>query len=230
MKQSPRLFEGVPSSEVDLKYKSGAVHFTLATLFLIAALWLIAPPASAHEDSHEVDCGGPQIIVEGGKPSRFTLPAQGDETIEIGPDAVLTIRGIDLPADASLHWGVQGLGTELTGKDVLLSSGVTTINVADFSSHARGVYVVEGTLFSGPTELCSIPFELYISGFGGTTALAATGVAGVGALASAPLTANGLSAKLDAKVKLNRRSLRGLLRWFPAPAWNQSVSTPWWER
>ncbi len=192
----------------------------------MAALWLIAPPALAHEGTHADDCGGPQIVIEGGQPSPFTLPDQGDQTIEIDPDAVLTIRGINLPADATLHWGVLGLGTELAGKDLNLSSGVTTINVADFSSHARGVYEVEGTLFSGPIELCSIPFELSVSGFSGTTAFAATGVsavAGVGALASAPMAANGLNAKLDAKVKVARRRPRGLLKWFPAPAWKRSI-------
>ena len=98
--------------------------------------------------------------------------------------------------------------------------------MGDFSSHARGVYVVEGTLFSGPVELCNIPFEFSITGFSGTTAFAATGVsavAGVGALASAPLAANGLNAKLDAKVKVARRRPRGLLRWFPVPTWKQSI-------
>ena len=98
--------------------------------------------------------------------------------------------------------------------------------MADFSSHARGVYVVEGALFSGPTELCSIPFELYITGFSGTTAIVASGVAavaGVGALASAPLAANGLSAKLDAKVQVARRRPRGLRRILPVPAWKRSI-------
>ena len=73
--------------------------------------------------------------------------------------------------------------------------------------------MVEGALFSGPIELCSIPFELDITGFSGTTAIVASGVAavaGVGALASALLAANGLSAKLDAKVQVARRSPRGL--------------------
>ena len=198
----------------------------MAALLLMAAFWLMTPPVSAHDGSHDTDCGGPQIIIEGGNPSPFTLPNQGDETLEIDPDAVLTIRGIDLPADATLHWGVRGLGTELAGKDVDISSGVTTINVADFSSHARGVYVIEGTLFSGPIELCSIPFELDITGFSGTTAFAASGVAavaGVGALASAPLAANGLSAKLDAKVQVARRRPRGLRRILPVPAWKRSI-------
>ena len=189
-------------------------------------LLLMAPTASAHDGPHNLDCGGPQIIIEGGQPSPFTLPAQADETIEIDPDAILTIRGIDLPTGASLHWGIQGLGTELAGKDIEFSSGAATVNIGDFSTHARGIFEVEGTLFSGPTELCNIPFKLNISGFSGTTAFAATGVsavAGLGALASAPLAANGLNAKLDAKVKVARRRPHGLRRWLPIPAWKRSI-------
>jgi hypothetical protein len=70
--------------------KTGA-QLGLSTLFLMAALWLIAPAALAHECTHTDDCGGSQIVIEGGLPSPFTLPDQGDETIEIDPDAVLTI-------------------------------------------------------------------------------------------------------------------------------------------
>ena len=198
----------------------------MATLFLTAALWLMTPQAYAHDGPHNVDCGGPQIVIEGGQPSPFTLPAQADETLKIEPGAVLTIRGVDLPADTSLHWGIQGLGTELVGKDLRFTSGATTIKVADFSSHARGIYEVEGTLFSGPIELCTIPFKVNISGFGGTAAYVATGVsavAGAGALAGAPLAANGLTAKLDAKVQVARRRPHGLRRWLPVPAWKRTI-------
>ena len=190
----------------------------------MAIIWLVAPSAYAHDGPH--GCGGPEIVIEGGNPSPFTLPAQAEEKIEIEPDAVLTVRGVNLPVDARLHWGIQGLGTELAGKDVAISTGVTTINVADFSSHARGIYVVKGALFSGPIELCSIPFDLSVSGFTGTTAIAATGVAavaGVGALAGAPLAANGLSAKLDASVQVARRRPRGWRKWVPVPAWKRSI-------
>ena len=190
----------------------------------MVAVWLVAPPAHAHDGPH--GCGGPEIIIEGGNPSPFTLPLQADESIEVEPDAVLTIRGVNLPVDARLHWGVQGLGSELAGKDVQISSGVTTLDVADFSEHARGVYVIKGALFSGPIELCSIPFELNVSGFGGTTAMAATGVAavaGVGALAGAPLAANGLNAKLDVKIQVSRRRPRGWRKWVPIPAWKRSI-------
>jgi hypothetical protein len=202
------------------------VQFGIATLILMAALWLMAPAAYAHDGTHNLDCGVPQIVIEGGQPSPFTLPAQADQTLDIEPDAILTIRGIDIPDDASLHWGVQGLGAEIAGKDVQFATGIATIDISDFSSHARGIYEVEGTLLSGPIELCTIPFKLNITGFSGTTALAATGVsavAGIGALASAPLAANGLSAKLDAKVKVARRRPRGILRWLPIPSWKRSL-------
>ena len=201
-------------------------HLTVATLVLMAAIWLAAPSALAHDGPHNLDCGGPQIVIAGGQPSPFTLPAQADTTLEIEPDATLTIRGADMPVDPSMRWGVQGLGSELAGKDVGFASGEASIDVSDFTSHARGIYEVEGTLFSGPIELCTIPFRVNISGFSGTTAFAATGVsavAGAGALASAPLAANGLSAKLDAKVKVARRRPPGLLRWLPVPAWKRSI-------
>ena len=103
---------------------------------------------------------------------------------------------------------------------------MTTVNVADFSSQARGIYKLKGTLLSGLTELCSIPFMINISDFGGTTAYAATGVtalAGIGALASASLAANGLNAKVDAKAQVARRRPPGWPRWVPVPAWKRSV-------
>ena len=198
----------------------------MATLLLTAVLWLVTPTVHGQDGPHDTDCGGVQIIIEGGEPPQFTLPSQVGETIETRPDGVLTIRGVDLPADAVLHWGVHGLGTELVGKDLKFTSGVTTVKVADFSFQARGIYEIEGTLFSGPIELCAMPFRVNISGFGGTTAYAATGVsalAGAGALASASLAANGLSAKLDAKVQVARRRPRGWRRWVPVPAWKRSV-------
>ena len=206
--------------------KRAGAQFATATVLLMAVMWLMAPQAYAHDGPHNIDCGAPEIIIEGGQPSSFTLPSQVHETLKIEPDAVLTIRGIDLPVDTSLHWGIQGLGTELAGKDLQFTSGVTTVDVADFSSHARGIYEVEGTLRSGPIELCTIPFRVNITGFGGTAAIAATGVsavAGAGALASAPLAANGLSAKLEAKVQVARRRPRGWRRWVPVPAWKRSI-------
>ncbi len=196
----------------------------MAFALVLAVVWLITPSTYAHEGSH--GCGGPEIVIEGGNPSPYTLPIQGDETFEVEPDSVLTIRGVNLPVDARLHLGVQGLGTELAGKDIQISNGVTTINVAEFSGHARGIYVIKVALFSGPVELCSIPFELTVSEFGGTTALAATGVtvvAGVGALASAPLAANGLNAKVDANVQVARRRPQGWRKWVPIPAWKSSI-------
>jgi len=107
---------------------------------------------------------------------------------------------------------------------------VTTVDLADFSPLSHGIYEIEGTLLSELVELCTLPFRVNISGFGGTAAYAATGisaVAGAGALATASLAANGLSAKLDAKVQISRRRPRGWRRWVPVPAWKRTIfSTP----
>ncbi|PKB71457.1 MAG: hypothetical protein BZY87_05255 [SAR202 cluster bacterium Io17-Chloro-G6] len=192
----------------------------------MAVLWLVAPTVHGQDGPQDTSCGGAQIVIEGGAPPRFTLPSQVGETLDIAPNAVLTIRGVDLPADTVLHWGVRGLGTELAGKDLRFTSGATTLNVADFSLQARGIYEIEGTLFDALTELCTMPFRVNISGFGGATAYTATGVsalAGAGALASASLAANGLGAKVDAKVEVARRRPRGWRRWIPVPAWKRSM-------
>lgn len=192
----------------------------------MAGLWLMAPTAHGQDSALDIDCGDSQIIIEGGEPPRFTLPSQVDETIEMKPDAVLTIRGVNLPANTVLNWGVQGLGMQLFSKDLRFTSGVTAVNVADFSSQARGIYRIEGTLSSGLVELCNMPFLANISGFGGTTAYAATGMsalAGAGALAGASVAANGLKAKLEAKVQVARRRPHGWRRWVPVPAWKRSL-------
>ena len=44
-----------------------------------------------------------------------------------------------------------------------------------------------------------------------------------GALASVPLAANGMTAKLNAKVQLQRRRPRGWRRVFPVPAWKRTL-------
>ena len=170
-----------------------ATHLASSALLMMTVLWLMAPTIHGQDGQLNVDCSGSQIVIEGGEPPQFTLPSQTGETINMSPDAVLTIRGINLPTDTVLHWGIRGLGTELASTDLRFTSGVTTVNVADFSSQARGIYEIEGTLFNGLVELCTMPFMINISGFGGATAYAATGVsalAGAGAPASASLAAN----------------------------------------
>lgn len=203
-----------------------ATHFALPVLLLIALLWLMAPTVHGQDGPGGIDCGGAQVIIEGGAPPQFTLPLQIGETIEIAPSAVLTIRGVDLPAETVLHWGIRGLGMELASKDLRFTSGVTTLNASDFPLQARGIYEIEATLLDGLVEICAMPFRVSIAGFGGVAAYTATGVsalAGAGALAGASLAANGLSAKLDAKVEVARRRPRGWRRWFPVPAWKRSL-------
>ncbi|GIT44513.1 MAG: hypothetical protein Ct9H300mP11_24490 [Chloroflexota bacterium] len=98
---------------------------------------------------------------------------------------------------------------ELAGKNLQLSSGVTTINVAHFSEHARGVYLVKGKLFSG--RLSSVPFlqpkGLRVCRNHGYSSHRSTAAAGVSALASWNIAANGLDAKLNAKIQVSNASL-----------------------
>ena len=132
----------------------------------LASLLPTSQKAHAHKGSHNLDCGGPQIIIEGGLPSPFALTARPEATLEIESDATINIKGVDMPANPSIHWGVQALGSELARYDVGIASGPDPITVSDFASHARGLYELEVTLSSGPVELCTIPFRANISGFG----------------------------------------------------------------
>ena len=65
-----------------------------------------------------------------------------------------------------------------------------------------------------------------VGSFGGPAVPAAAGTAGVagaGALASVPLSANGMNAKLKAKVQLQRRRPSGWRRFVPVPAWKRTI-------
>ncbi len=67
-----------------------------------------------------------------------------------------------------------------------------------------------------------------VGGFDGpvaTAAAATSAVAGVGALASLPLSSNGMNAKLKLKVQLQRRRPRGWRRLVPVPAWKRTITS-----
>jgi hypothetical protein len=121
---------------------------------------------------------------------------------------------------------LRGLGSKLGSKDLDIGSGVAQVRIQDISAHARGIFKIDGAVLGEFGELCSVSFEMEITGFGGTTVLAATGVsaaAGLGALASAPLSANGINAKVNLGVQVQRRRPRGLRRWLPVPAWKRTI-------
>ena len=139
---------------------------------------------------------------------------------------MLEIRAENIPQGARLNWRLRGFGTKLASKDLDIGAGVAQVRIEDFSGYARGIFQIDGTVLNEFGELCTVPFDLDISGFGGATALAATGVsavAGLGALASAPLAANGINVKAKLKVQVQRRRPRGLRRWLPVPAWKRTV-------
>ena len=203
-------------------------HLLILTLLLAvaAAFWLLPQTAEAGTQTQIPFCDGARVFIEGGQPSPFILPDFAGEKLRVDPSAVLEIRAENIPPGARLNWGLRGFGTQLASKDLDIGSGVAQVRIDDISGHARGIFEIDGTVLSGFGELCSVPFEIDISGFGGTTALAATGLsaaAGLAALASAPLAANGINAKVNLKVQVQRRRPRGLRRWLPAPAWKRTM-------
>ena len=198
----------------------------LLLLAVTTAFWLLPQAARAGAPAQIPFCGGARVFIEGGQPSPFILPDFAGKKLRVDPSAVLEIRAENIPPSARLNWSLRGLGTKLASKDLDIGSGVVQVRIEDISAHARGLFQIDGTVLSGVGELCSVPFEIDISGFGGTTALAATGVsaaAGLGALVSAPLSANGINAKVNLKVQVQRRRPRGLRRWLPVPAWKRTI-------
>ena len=197
-----------------------------AILAVAATFWLLPQVAQARSASQTADCDGARVVIEGGQPSPFILPGFSGEKFEVDPEAVLTIRAENIPPGARLNWALRGFGTELASKEVDISSGTTEVRIKDISNHVRGIFEIEGTILSDSGELCSVPFGIDVAEFGGTTALAASGVTavtGLGVLASAPLSANGINAKVNLKVQLQRRRPRGLRRWLPTPAWKRTI-------
>ena len=190
----------------------------------LVLLALLLPRAVAMAQSDT--CQGALVIVEGGQPSPFVLPNNEGGTLRVEPDAVLLISAEDIPPDASVRWSVAGFGTDIATVTRDLSAGDVRVELADFSSHVRGLFKINSTLIAGAKEVCSVSFRVRVEGFGGTVATVATAVSavgGVGSLASAPFTASGMNAKLSAKVKLQRRRPRGWRRVVPLPAWKRTI-------
>ena len=133
--------------------------------------------------------------------------------------------------DPEITFRVVVSGIELDSITRQLSAGGDSepakVNLADeFPSSVRGMYKIEGTLKDEGSDICTVDFQFRLGGFGGVIATAATAtsvVAGIGALASAPLTSNGMNAKLKLKVNLQRRRSRGWRRFIPVPAWKRTI-------
>lgn len=198
----------------------------LVMVAVVVAFSLLTNAVRASAPAQIPDCGGAKVFIEGGQPSPFMLPDFAGGKLQVDPSTVLEIRAENIPQGARLNWSLRGFGTKLASKDLDIGAGVAQVRIDDFSGYARGIFQIDGTVLNEFGELCTVPFELDISGFGGTIALAATGVsavAGLGALASAPLAANGINAKAKLKVQVQRRRPRGLRRWLPVPAWKRTV-------
>lgn len=145
--------------------------------------------------------------------------------MSVDPERPVTLRGESVPTGAQLRISVAGLGN-LVGVTRDVSGGTTTVRIADYVPLKGGLYALEGTLLVGGIERCVVGFWASLGEFGvpvATRAAAASGVAGLGALASVPYSASGMNVKLKANVALNRRRPRGLRRWLPVPAWKRTL-------
>lgn len=182
--------------------------------------------ASATASAQQGECGGARVVIEGGEPSPFVLPSRAGDTLNVGPHSVLLIRAENLSSGSTLRWGVRGLGGYIPTFTHELGPVAARVDIADYSSYARGLYEMESTLFTGPDEVCTVAFRVNLTGFGGVAAIAAATLAGVlGALtlASIPLAASGMNAKLKLKVQVQRRRPRGWRRFIPVPAWKRTI-------
>ena len=198
----------------------------IIALIVVVGVVLVSSTALAQSE----ECDGARIVVEGGEPSPFILPVRSGDTIKVEPDAVVRIRAEGVLPDSTLRWSVRGFGRRVADFTHELGEFTHTVNVADYSSYTRGLYEVEGTLYVGPKEVCSVLARVNISGFGGVVAVAAVasaGVFGAGALASVPYSARGTTAKLKLKVQARRRRPRGWRRFVPVPAFKRTVFSPY---
>ena len=202
----------------------------LRLLALAGTTVVLALPASAavwaSPAVQPASCKGARLVVEGGSPSPFLLPDKAGTTLEVGPDAVLGLSIQDPPVDPHVRWRIKGLPGDLDSGERALGSGPVEVAVRQASRYVRGRYEIEATLLSATREVCRLSFQIRIGGFAGTAAIASTaaaGVAGFGALASAPFTASGTNLKLRLKVQVQRRRPRGWRRWVPIPAWKRTI-------
>ena len=146
----------------------------------------------------------------------------------MSPTAVLLVSGRNLPPNAKLLLSLGGIGVSLTKEVLPLGTTPVGIDLAVYSKHVRGLFEIDGTLLSRETEICTTSFRAKISEFGGTVATAATAAAavtGAGALAGAAYAANGSNAKLQFKVRVERRRPTGWRRWIPVPAWKRIITS-----
>ncbi len=201
--------------------------------FILLAAFLLFPPevVSAQEGA----CNGASILIKGGEPTPFVIPRDEGDTLRVQSDSPLLLslansktRPLQDPK-IEVRVLISGIKLDAFTREVNPdpNSEPTIVTLGDeIPSAMRGLYDVEGTLKDGERNICTVAFQLRVGEFGGVVASAATAtsaVAGVGALASAPLASNGMNAKLRLKVKFRRRRPKGWRRLLPVPAWKRTV-------
>ena len=198
----------------------------LAAVTVVSSVALLLECATVSAQQNK--CEGVRIVIEGGEPSPFVLPNGTGHTLKVAPDSVLHIRAEGFSPGSNVRWRMRGLGRFSPTFAHELDPGIVEVDMTDYSSYARGLYEIEGTLFAGEGEVCTVTLGLNLTGFGGVTAMAAAtsaGLLGAATLGSIPFAAGGMSARLRLKVQVQRRRPQGWRRFIPVPAWKRTLTS-----
>ena len=182
--------------------------------------------ASADNSVDVPDCQGAEIIMSDSLGKQFALPRDAAQLLKLAPDEVLAISALNIPEGTSVRVSINGFGSDLASYSFPISSGKSTVNVSDVAVYARGIYSATGVLTGPDGDLCSTPFDVQITGFGGVTAYASTAVAivaSLGTVASVVLASSGLAGNVNAEAGVARRRSSGWRRWVPVPSWKRAI-------
>lgn len=194
---------------------------------LLGASTAAAAPAP---QSLSGDCGNTRVIISGGTPDPFILPAQAGQKAEVDKGATLTVRVENPRPNMSVRWAIEGgFGLRFTRYDPVPASGIVPpIVLADYSDIVRGAFTLEGELLVNGAPICSTSFDVNVGPFGGAVAIASTAGTAVGAVGAAGAAAYAASGagqnwKIKLKPEVQRRRKRGWRRWVPMVAWKRTI-------
>jgi hypothetical protein len=210
----------------------GIVRCGLALAAAGVALLLGASTAAAAPAPQSLsgDCGNTRVIISGGTPDPFILPAQAGQKAEVDKGATLTVRVENPRPNMSVRWAIEGgFGLRFTRHDPVPASGIVPpILLSDYSDIVRGAFTLEGELLVNGLPICSTNFDVNVGPFGGVVAIASTAGTAVGALGAVGAAAYAASGagqnwKIKLKLEVQRRRRRGWRRWVPMPAWKRTI-------
>lgn len=208
------------------------IRSVLAAAALVSTLAFGAATAAAAAapQAPSSDCGNTRVLISGGSPDPFILPAQAGQKAEVEKDATLTVRVENPRPGMAVRWSVDGgFGLKFTRTDNVPASGqVPPIVLTDYAEIVRGAFRLDGELLVNGVLLCSSNFDVNVGPFGGPIAVASTAASAAGGLAAVGAAAYaaggaGQNWKIKLKPEVQRRRRRGWRRWIPVPAWKRTI-------